>query len=178
LLYSLHPIHQGLLLACTVTCTGLSGRYDRHDDVQIGVALPFLFSPHIFSTSMQSTAGDSSTANQRTPLVRNRSSRRPRPLRRRSSGFDQGLYSASAYKVIEAPLKRSHSQTSLQAGIPSGAVLVQQRAEQAADDKDALTAFKLLLLTICMAGVQFTCKLLKCSAEFPSLKSVSQLIMS
>jgi hypothetical protein len=108
---------------------------------------------------MQSPAGDSSTANQRTPLVRNRSNRRPRPLRRRSSGFDQGLYSASAYKVIEAPLKRTHSQTSLQAGATSGgAEVVQPQIDQTADDKEALTSLKLLLLTICMAGVQFTCK--------------------
>ncbi|KAI8576887.1 hypothetical protein K450DRAFT_274338 [Umbelopsis ramanniana AG] len=104
---------------------------------------------------MQATPGDSSAANQRTPLVRNRSSRRPRPLRRRSSGFDQGLYSASAYKVIEAPLKRSQSQASLQAGTTSGDI-VQQPAEHSGDDKDALTGLKLLLLTICMAGVQFT----------------------
>ncbi|CAO3676838.1 unnamed protein product [Umbelopsis ramanniana] len=104
---------------------------------------------------MQGTPGDSSAANQRTPLVRNRSSRRPRPLRRRSSGFDQGLYSASAYKVIEAPLKRSQSQASLNAGTTSGDV-VQLPAEHSGDDKDALTGLKLLLLTVCMAGVQFT----------------------
>jgi hypothetical protein len=107
---------------------------------------------------MQSSPGDSSTANQRTPLTRKGSSRRPRPLRRRSSGFDQGLYSASAYKVIEAPLKRSHSQVSLNAGTTSGADDSQQEVTQAVDSKDALTGFKLLLLTICMAGVQFTCK--------------------
>ncbi|KAG2189106.1 hypothetical protein INT44_004248 [Umbelopsis vinacea] len=106
---------------------------------------------------MQGTPGDSSAANQRTPLVRNRSSRRPRPLRRRSSGFDQGLYSASAYKVIEAPLKRSQSQASLHAGTTSGDI-AQQPVEHSGDDKDALTGLKLLLLTICMAGVQFTCK--------------------
>jgi hypothetical protein len=106
---------------------------------------------------MQGTPGDSSSANQRTPLVRNRSSRRPRPLRRRSSGFDQGLYSASAYKVIEAPLKRSQSQASLNAGTASGDV-VQQAVDHSGDDKDALTGLKLLLLTVCMAGVQFTCK--------------------
>ncbi|KAI9277919.1 major facilitator superfamily domain-containing protein [Umbelopsis sp. AD052] len=104
---------------------------------------------------MQGTPGDSSAANQRTPLVRNRSSRRPRPLRRRSSGFDQGLYSASAYKVIEAPLKRSQSQASLHAGTTSGDT-AQQPVEHSGDDKDALTGLKLLLLTICMAGVQFT----------------------
>jgi hypothetical protein len=102
---------------------------------------------------------DSSSANPRTPLVRNRSSRRPQHLRRRSSGFDQGLYSASAYKVIEAPLKRTPSQASLTNGATGEAEPSLQAVEQTADDKDALTSFKLLLLTICMAGVQFTCKL-------------------
>lgn len=102
---------------------------------------------------------DSTSANPRTPLVRNRSSRRPQHLRRRSSGFDQGLYSASAYKVIEAPLKRTPSQASLVNGATGVAERTILGAEQGADDKDALTSLKLLLLTICMAGVQFTCKL-------------------
>jgi hypothetical protein len=117
----------------------------------------FFVQPVHFTSLMQATPGDSSAANQRTPLVRNRSSRRPRPLRRRSSGFDQGLYSASAYKVIEAPLKRSQSQASLHAGTTSGDV-AQQPVEHSGEDKDALTGLTLLLLTVCMAGVQFTCK--------------------
>lgn len=127
-----------------------------YDDDDSKSYFPFVQPVH-FTPPMQATPGDSSAANQRTPLVRNRSSRRPRPLRRRSSGFDQGLYSASAYKVIEAPLKRSQSQASLNAGTTSGNV-VQQPVGISGDDKDALTGLKLLLLTVCMAGVQFTCK--------------------